>query len=171
MMKSILLTYLLSLMLSTLTFAQESETPQKERNWIIGVGAGFPTETSYDYYTFYDQYYNATVGYRGFTASLYLMPSVAESLWDGKKRNPIFGVRYTLGYQHVFSKKSNAKLKPIVGLEYGYGASAVNTGIRYKRSQVLLSIITNSSGNIFFIPLRESSQAKNYATLKYQFLL
>jgi hypothetical protein len=177
MKKLILFTLLLILSINTLSFAQETEKPKKERNWIVGIGWRPPVTFGSRYFEV--QHYNATVGYKGFTVSYYRM-ATTESLGNSRYDKETFEY-LTVGYQHVFSKKSNAEVKPIVGFEYGLHAYFVNTGIRYKRSQVLLSMGYYNSdsyrknGNLFaVIPFYEllngSSSNLPSITLKYQFL-
>ena len=168
MKKLILLTLLLMLSINTLSFAQETEKPKKERNWIVGTG--WSPGTSYDINNrnIYSYHYNFTVGYKGFTVTAYLKPT-AFSL---EIPNKLF--RYlTVGYQHVFSKESNAKVKPIVGLELGAYAAVVNVGVQYKRSQFLLSVNTFSDYRSYLqTPLYTGGLGfgRIYPMLKYQFL-
>tara|TARA_R110001592_G_scaffold363293_1_gene683364 strand:+ start:25676 stop:26188 length:513 start_codon:yes stop_codon:yes gene_type:complete len=165
---------------STLSFAQDTPTSEKERNWIVGIGWTPPTSKStYARTNTFTEHYNATVGYKGFTISYYNMPT--EITYQGSDNYPpkvIYNqVRhyFTVGYQHVFSKKSNAEVKPIVGFEYGLSSYVFNTGVRYKRNQVLLSVGTfhnysdNSRGFLLLPYLREWTDNR-YMTIKYQFL-
>jgi hypothetical protein len=183
MKKLILLTLLLIISINTLSFAQETEKPEKERNWIVGIGWAPPTTIGTSVAAVW--HYNATVGYKGFTVSYYMMPTNVR-VWSNVKHYyyDVNVYQYlTVGYQHVFSKKSNAEVKPIVGFEYGLYSYFVNTGIRYKRSQVLLSMgyynthdrdnddklrpilpfyeLFSGSGSYFVMPS---------ITMKYQFL-
>tara|TARA_R110001592_G_scaffold162584_3_gene396136 strand:+ start:12999 stop:13475 length:477 start_codon:yes stop_codon:yes gene_type:complete len=157
--------------MSTLSFAQVTETPKKKRNWIVGVGAAVPT-----YYLLGDNettthQYSITLGYRGFTLSGYTMPVFFKSLYSSyESADYINNSHLTFGYQYVFSKKSNAQVKPIVGLEYGLISTVLNTGVRYKRSQILFSVMTFGFDNLVNVPLWERNGAENYFSLKYQFL-
>tara|TARA_R110002050_G_scaffold300421_1_gene469699 strand:- start:1200 stop:1694 length:495 start_codon:yes stop_codon:yes gene_type:complete len=163
MKKSILLTSLLSLMLSTLTFAQDTPTPKKERNWTVGVGGNFNMnnpEGSYSIHPLKKYVLSVTVGYKGFTVS-------GIQMWD--KRNFYPYRNLTIGYQHTFMRKSDAVLKPIVGLEAGPELSAINVGMRYKRSQFLLSTYYRG-GRDMAIPFIHNYIGGTFATLKYQFL-
>ena len=188
MNKLILFTLLLVLSTSTLSFAQDTEKPKKERNWIVGIGWAPPTDIQRGSANGTVQHYNATVGYRGFTVSYYRMPTELFEIRGSQHFGYAYGVlnetyQYlTVGYQHVFSKKSNAEVKPIIGFEYGFTAYFVNTGIRYKRSQVLLSmgyynnsVFYNRTGRLVgLIPFYELVYNKvptePSITLKYQFL-
>jgi hypothetical protein len=185
MKKLILLTLLLMLSINTLSFAQETEKPKKERNWIVGIGWRPTTYEGNGSQRTTTKHYNATIGYKGFTVSYYRIPietvefSSSQYLPDllvlGVVRNYI-----TVGYQHVFSKKSNAEVKPIVGFEYGFSSYFVNTGIRYKRSQILLSMgyynaeYYDNGRLMAVIPFYEVFTGGSYnlpsITLKYQFL-
>jgi hypothetical protein len=181
MKKLIFLTLLLILSINTLSFAQETKKPKKERNWIVGIGWRPPVTLGLKYFKV--QHYNATVGYKGFTVSYYRMTTKEStnqsSFYDFYDINTYQYL--TVGYQHVFSKKSNAEVKPIVGFEYGLYSHFVNTGIRYKRSQVLLSMgyynidTYRDNGNLMaVIPFYElfngGSSNLPSITLKYQFL-
>ena len=179
MRKLILFTLLLMFSTSTLSFAQDTPTPTKERNWIVGIGWTPPTaESTYPSTNTSTKHYNATVGYKGFTISYYHMPT--KITYQGSSNYPskvIYNqVReyITVGYQHVFSKKSNAKVKPIVGFEYGLSSYVFNTGIRYKRSQALMSVGTFSeyrdSSFPVLIPYYDDFWINRYVTIKYQFL-
>tara|TARA_R110002050_G_scaffold72080_1_gene155113 strand:- start:3294 stop:3812 length:519 start_codon:yes stop_codon:yes gene_type:complete len=171
MKQSIVSTLVFCFTLSTLSFAQVTETPKKKRNWIVGVGAAVPT-----YYLLGDNettthQYSITLGYRGFTLSGYTMPVFFKSLYSLYERaDYINNSHLTFGYQYVFSKKSNAQVKPIVGLEYGLISTVLNTGVRYKRSQILFSVMTFGFNNLVNVPLWERNGAENYFSLKYQFL-
>jgi hypothetical protein len=179
MKKLILFTLLLILSINTLSFAQETEKPKKERNWIVGIG--WSPVTQGESLSSTVRHYNATVGYKGFTVSYYRMPTeeLLRSTNLGNYYDSNIYQYLTVGYQHVFSKKSNAEVKPIVGFEYGLRAYFVNTGIRYKRSQLLLSMgyydTDRDNDNLFtvlpfyglFFPYTVYSPS---ITLKYQFL-
>jgi outer membrane protease len=182
MKKLILLTLLLMLIINTLSFAQETEKPKKERNWIVGIGWAPPTLGEDRSSTTW--HYNATVGYKGFTVSYYMMPT-EHRRWSNSNYDDYDVNVYqylTVGYQHVFSKKSNAEVKPIVGFEYGLYSYFVNTGIRYKRSQLLLSMgyynanQRNDNDRLkAIIPFVEVYNRYSFyspsITMKYQFLL
>ena len=181
MKKLILFTLLLMFSTSTLSFAQNTEKPTKERNWIVGIGFTPPT-TEYDgSISTFTRHYNATVGYKGFTVSYYHMPTEIIQRFSNKandrQRTIYDDTRHyiTVGYQHVFSKKSNAKVKPIVGFEYGLSAYVFNTGVRYKRNQVLLSVGTfhnysDNSRGFLLLPYWREWTDNRYMTIKYQFL-
>ena len=182
MKRPILFTLLLSLTISTLSFAQDTLTPEKERNWIVGIGWTPPTnESTYASTNTFTQHYNATVGYKGFTVSYYSMPTeIIQSFSSNvstRQRTIYDDTRqyFTVGYQHVFSMKSNAKVKPIVGFEYGLSAYVFNTGVRYKRNQVLLSVGTfhnysEASRGFLLLPYMREWTDNRYMTIKYQFL-
>jgi restriction endonuclease S subunit len=132
MKKLILLTLLLMLSINTLSFAQETKKPKKERNWIVGIGWSPQMKFDINSYVYTSTAYNLTVGYKGWTIATYLEYGTS-SVYAGD------GLRYvsdeliphfTIGYQHVFSKESNAKVKPIVGLELGAYAAVVNVGVQ-----------------------------------------
>jgi hypothetical protein len=132
MKKLILLTLLLMLSINTLSFAQETEKPKKERNWIVGTGCSPGTSYERSGRNIYSYHYNFTVGYKGFTVTAYLKPtaSTPERTNANSPQIPNKLFRYlTVGYQHVFSKESNAKVKPIVGLEYDFDYAVVNVGV------------------------------------------
>jgi hypothetical protein len=113
---------------------------------------------------------NLTVGYKGITVSGYVWSTFSEYFFTEDTSIDYFNdFIITLGYQHVFSKKSNAKMKPIIGLEHGLVSIVLNAGVRYKRSQVLLSVITHGN-RTQFIPLLEKRNSENFVSLKYQFL-
>tara|TARA_R110002050_G_scaffold300421_2_gene469701 strand:- start:418 stop:921 length:504 start_codon:yes stop_codon:yes gene_type:complete len=166
MKRPILFTLLLVLSTSIFSFAQESPTPAKERNWIVGVGTGLGRPDDYNSNIWSTLNYYATVGYKGFTASYYRIPA----LYDFDEM-----LNYlTVGYQHVFSKKSNAEVKPVVGLEYGFTSYVVNTGVQYKRHQFLIAIGTYSDYTLndmpTFLPALIRRHSSTYTTIKYQFL-
>lgn len=177
MKKLIIFTLLLMFSINTLSFAQDTSTPEKERNWIVGIGSTSPAagRTLINRNLEFTAQ-SLTIGYKGFTVNAYYLHVFSHDIFYQIKDAPSRSYGYfAVGYQHVFSKQSNAKVKPIVGLELGMYNASTNVGVRYKRSQILLGITNYNlynfyNRNVFISPFGDLNDLQNSMSLKYQFL-
>tara|TARA_R110001592_G_scaffold162584_3_gene396135 strand:+ start:12392 stop:12922 length:531 start_codon:yes stop_codon:yes gene_type:complete len=175
MKQSIVSTLVFCFTLSTLSFAQESEKPKKERNWTVGVGGFinynpfFPSSvTWFQERGGYRFNINASVGYKRWVLNSYVYRNNHRAESSPSTANLFF----TLGYQWVLGEDTNAKYKPVLGVELGPGMSGVNIGVRlFNRHQVLLTnTLATFRGYEFVLPFVTDYDLDGSVVLKYQFL-
>ena len=187
-------------MLSITMLSGQDTPKEKKRNWTIGVIVPMSAATTVAAYTETQSYDRAwtyvtdginyeysfltglNLGYKGFNANIYwtftknidefvivsrtsITPGVNESDYE---REQFF--RWSAGYQYTFGKKTDALIKPILGIGMGYDLNEVNFGIQYKRSQFLISAVFMPRQFSTLFPIVEAD-AIRLVNVKYQFLL